>query len=132
MPFGYLNFVHQHMLDIVLTTILSTDLYHDTRRAGRVPQHEIARHANNSFHRRGPLINGMFEADHVPDLYAPSTPISLAQQEEVTCRVQGRVHGDAFGLAEGEEVLEPYVAGEADCGGIDEVLEWPVDDGPAC
>jgi hypothetical protein len=110
----------------------ATDLYHLSTLVGRIAQHNIARHANNPLDRPRVLINGVLEADNIADHNAPSLPVSLAQQQPVSSRIDRRKHGNALCLTESEEVFAKDVPCESASYGIDDVSDGPVDFWEAC
>jgi hypothetical protein len=104
-----------------------TDLYHLPTLVGRIPQHNVARHANDPLDRPRVLINRMLETDNVPDYDASSFSVPLAQQQPVSRRVDCRKHGNALGLAESEEVFAEDMPGESASYGEDDESDCPVD-----
>ena len=105
----------------------TTNLYHLTTLIRRIPQHDIARHANDPLDRPRVLIDWMLEADNIANHNASSFPIALAQQQPVSGRGNCRKHRNALCLAESEEVFAENVPGESALYGEDDVSDYPVD-----
>lgn len=70
-------------------------LDHGIPLCGRVPQHEIAGHANNSLDGPLSVVDRVLERDNVADDDSSASPIVLAGEEVVAAAGHGGEHGDA-------------------------------------
>lgn len=91
--------------------------HHARALLGRIPQHEITRHADDAFAGAHVVAHRVLEADDVADLHAAAVAVVFRYQYAVARGGEGWLHADAPRAADVIEVVGEDVDGEEEARG---------------